>query len=393
MKGIKDMKRLAAITLLLGTVLATAHAADTKTISIGAAQSDGQALPISLQNETQAAINRGLDWLKSQQKPDGSWSKGDFPALTALVLQAFAGSSYPGRESVISNAVAFILSCQQPDGGIYKSVPGKGGGLANYNTAICITALHATGDKRLAPVIQKGRAFVASSQHFGDDVYSGGFGYDRDTGRPYTDLLNTYYAVEAMARTADVEDLRAKNEKRVDINWAETVKYIAKMQNTTNSDTNNAGGFFYSPTDAKAGTATNQAGTVFLRSYGSITYAGMLALIYAQVNRDDVRVQSAFDWAAKHWTLEENPGMGDQGLYFFYNIIGKSLAAYGRDLVPRPDGTTIPWRVKLAEKLISLQKITAENGNGYWKNETGRFWENDPVLITAYTLVALESLR
>ena len=365
MKGIKDMKQLVAITLLLGTVLTAAHAADTKPIAISTAQSDGRGLPISLQNETQAAINRGLDWLKSQQKPDGSWSKGDFPALTALVLQAFADSTYPGRESVISNAVAFI----------------------------CITALHATGDKRLAPVIQKGRAFVASSQHFGDDVYNGGFGYDRDTGRPYTDLLNTYYAVEAMARTANVEDLRGKNEKRVDINWAETVKYIAKMQNTTNSDTNNAGGFFYNPTDAKAGVATNQAGTVFLRSYGSITYAGLLALIYAQVSRDDVRVQSAFDWAAKHWTLTENPGMGDQGLYFFYNIIGKSLAAYGRDLVPQPDGTTIPWRIKLAEKLVSLQKITPENGAGYWQNETGRFWENDPVLITAYTLVALESLR
>jgi squalene-hopene/tetraprenyl-beta-curcumene cyclase len=204
--------------------------------------------------------------------------------------------------------------------------------------------------------------------------------------------MNTYYSVEAIRLTQDVEDRRPASEKRVDINWAETVKYIERLQNPPESGTENAGGFFYKPGESKAGTATAPDGTVVLRSYGSITYAGLLALIYANVSRDDVRVRSAFDWATRHWTLEENPGMGPRGLYFFYNIIAKSLAAYGQELVPRADGEFVNWRQALARKIVSVQRVDEEGGGGYWLNEDGSYWENNPVLVTAYSLLALETI-
>jgi len=348
----------------------------------------------SLANEVNAALDRALDWLAAAQKEDGSWSNSSFPALTALPLQAFAQGTHPRRKEIIDRAVKHILSCVNEDGGIYQDIPGrKGGGLSNYNTAISMTALHATGDRSLAKVIQDARKFVAQAQHFGDDVYAGGFGYDRSTQRTYTDLLNTYYSVVAMQATADVEDLRPKGEQRVDIDWAETVKYIEKMQNTPASGEADAGGFFYKPGESKAGTTTNEAGTVVLRSYGSITYAGLLALVYANVSRDDVRVRSAFDWASKHWTLKENPGMGAQGLYFFFNVIAKSLTAYGVDAIPLPDGTFVNWREEVAKKLVAGQKTDAKTGHGYWVNDKARFWEGDPVLVTCYSVLALQSLQ
>jgi squalene-hopene/tetraprenyl-beta-curcumene cyclase len=381
--------------LLVAGVLAGSVAGGAAEETTGAAMTSVQAaagtLSPSLANEVKAAVDRGLSWLAANQKENGAWSNPDFPALTALPLWAVARSGDASRKAMARKAAQYVLSCVQTNGGIYREVPGrKGGGLSNYNTAICMTALNAVGDPSYVPVIQGARKFIAGSQHFGDDDYKGGFGYDRGTGRAYTDLLNTYYAVEAMHQTARVEDMRDKSEARVDINWAETVKFIERMQNKPESG-DEAGGFYYNPTDPKAGAATNASGQVVIRSYGSITYAGMLALVYAQVGRDDVRVKSAMDWAQKHWTLEENPGMGQEGLYFFYNIMSRCLDATGRDVIQRSQGA-VNWREELARKLVNLQKVDAKTGFGYWENTQGRYWENDPVLVTAYSLLALESV-
>jgi squalene-hopene/tetraprenyl-beta-curcumene cyclase len=353
----------------------------------------GGQLDTSLANEVNAAVNRGLDWLAAAQQPEGYWSSSNFPALTALSLRAFVLSQHPKKQEIVAKAVTYILSCVREDGGIYREVAGqKGGGLSNYNTAICMAALHAVGDPALVPVVQRARRFVAAGQHLGGDVYNGGFGYDRSTGRAYTDLLNTYYATEAMRETQSVEDQRPAGEKKVDVDWKAAAGYAEKLQNKPGAG-DEAGGFFYNPTDAKAGATTNQDGVVVFRSFGTMTYAGLLALVYAEVDRKDTRVRSAFEWASRHWTLEENPGMGTQGLYFFYNVLTKSLSAYGQDMVPLKSGRLLDWRGAVGSKLVQIQRIDPANGQGYWKNDNGRFWENDPVLATSYALVALELLR
>ena len=337
--------------------------------------------------QAKAAVARGLDWLQKSQGTNGAWSSPQFPALTALPLWAICGAGDAGRQSMADKATAFILSCVQTNGGIYVDIPDRpGGGLANYNTAICMTALHATGRKDLVPTILNARTYIGNSQHFGDDVYSGGFGYDRATKRAYTDLDNTFYAVEAMRRTQDVEDVRPAGQKRVDVNWTAAVAYVSKLQNPAAAGTNEAGGFTYSPTDPKAGTITNADGAVYLRSFGSITYVGLLALIYADVTRADPRVVSAVDFAARHWTLDENPGMGQQGLYFYYTVMGRALATAQIDAIPRAKGgAAIAWRDELVRKLLALQRP-----DGSWGNPNNRFWENDPVLATSYALLALE---
>ncbi len=351
-------------------------------------------LDVSLRNEVIAAVNRALDWLAEHQKPNGAWSNENYPALTALPTRAFIASNHPRKEEVVEKGIRFVRSCCQPDGGIYRHVQGvKGGGLSNYNTAICMMALHATGNPTFREDVLKARRFIAQSQLLtGDDVYRGGFGYDPKTDRPYTDLLNTYFSVVAMRETADAEEFRGKGEKRVDIDWGETIRYVSKLQNPPRSGPDQTGGFYYKPGESKAGTLTNEAGVIVFRSFGSMTYAGLLALIYANVTREDVRVQSAFDWAARHWTLEENPGMGAQGLFFFYHVLTKSLTAYGADWIPRKNKEWIPWREELARKLVGCQKIDPKTGAGYWVNTENRFWENDPVLVTSYCVLALQLL-
>src|SRR5437899_1406888 len=89
---------------------------------------------LSLRNEVQLAIDKGLFWLEKNQNADGSWSVNDTPALTALPLSAFMGEpSGKYRSSppeFIKKGYDFLLSCAQPDGGVYRK------GLANYNTSL-----------------------------------------------------------------------------------------------------------------------------------------------------------------------------------------------------------------------------------------------------------------
>ncbi len=350
-------------------------------------------IDISLLNEAHAVQRRGLDWLAKRQKPDGSWSMPDLPAMTALPLWAFAVSDHPDKARVVSNAVQFILAHVQPDGSICKKSNEKGGGLVNYNTAICMTALHMTRDPRLAPVVLKARRFMASAQRLeGDDVYRGGFGYDKASGRLYTDLSDSVIAYEAMRMTQSAEDLRPKGEPKADLNWQATTQFLGNVQNKASAGTNDAGGFAYRPDESKAGTTTNAAGAVVLRSYGSMTYAGLLSLIYADVSKNDPRVQSAFKWAVNNWSLDENPGMGAQGQFYFYNIMSKSLAAFGQEAVPvKGAGKPVSWRTEMVRKLTSLQRVEMDgSGEGYWINENNRWMENDPVLVTAYSLIALD---
>lgn len=352
--------------------------------------------PAATDPAADAAIRAGVAWLAARQTDDGAFSNPQFPGLSGLALWAIAASGDASYANVVKKGSDYMLSKVQPDGGIYTPIPGrKGGGLGTYNTAICLTALAATGRDDITEVILNARTYLAESQHLGDDVFKGGFGYDKQNERPYADLMNTHFVLEAMRRTQAYEDRRPAGQKRADLNWQAALEFAERLHNGPDTG-DSAGGFAYSPGDAKAGTeripaktnapgAANTNEIVVLRSYGSITYAGLLSLVYCDVDRTDPRVQSALHWASRHWTLEENPGMQDQGLYFFYNVIARSLSAAGLDTIPREQGDPIQWAKELVAKVVSIRQ-----DDGSWVNRNGRFWENDPVLATAYSVLALE---
>ena len=99
-------------------------------------------------------------------------------------------------------------------------------------------------------------------------------------------------------------------------------------------------------------------------------------------------MRSALEYCTKFWTVDENPGMGAQGLYYYYDIIARSLTAAGVGALDAEDGRVIDWRGELAAKIISLQRE-----DGSWANANNRFWENDPVLATSFAVLALSLCR
>ena len=332
------------------------------------------------QADIDAAIERGVKYLLAQQAADGSFSDPQMPALTALPLWAIVRGGEAKGEAV-KKAVGFVLKTQRPDGGFYVPKPGRGGsGLGNYNTSVCVSALYESG---IAPTraILDARTYIAGSQLTGDDTMSGGFGYDRASRRRYADLSNTSYALDAMRRTEGVEEFRPQGEAKADLNWDQALKFVEHLQEKEGA---RAGGAAYNDRTPQGGLATNSTGRVQLRAYGSMSYAAVLSMCHAKLTRDDPRVRSALEYCSKYWTLDENPGMGSQGLYYYYDILARALSVAGVDVLVQPDGRKVVWKDELAAKLLKLQRT-----DGSWVNDNNRFWENDPVLVTSFAILTL----
>jgi squalene-hopene/tetraprenyl-beta-curcumene cyclase len=110
----------------------------------------------------------------------------------------------------------------------------------------------------------------------------------------------------------------------------------------------------------------------------------VLSFLHADMKKDDPRLLAARDWLARHYTLEENPGQGVQGLYYYYHLMAKGLTALGMTELKTSDGRAVDWRAELAAKLLSLQRT-----DGSWASENARWMEKDPNLVTTYCLLAL----
>jgi squalene-hopene/tetraprenyl-beta-curcumene cyclase len=358
---------------------------------------------VSIRNEVQLAIDRGLAWLKAQQQPDGSFANpantaasAEHPALTALPLMAFqrepTGAYRPAPE-FMEKGYDFLRKNAQPDGGIYAR------GLSNYNTAVALMALLGTGEAKDEPLITKAREFVVGQQASGlaKSELDGGFGYGPTGSSPkrqHPDLDNTLISLEAL-RAYRAARPQAEIPAGKDLNWDAAIAFVSRTQNLpshnkeawASDDPANKGGFVYYPGFSNAGEQQLPNGRTALRSYGTMTYAGLLSFIYADLQAEDPRVAAALEWLKKNYTLEENPGMGRQGLYYYYHLAAKGLAAAGIETLEDASGRKIDWARELALKLINLQ-----NSDGSWVNDTARWMEKDPVLVTSYCLLALEQI-
>ena len=325
--------------------------------------------------DVDSSIKKGAEFLLSKQEEGGSWSDPHMPALTALPLWALSKCDAISTNA-LDKAAKFVLSTQREDGGFYVPKPGRGGsGLGNYNTSVCLSALFESGRAPVKAML-KAREYIASSQLTGDDTMAGGFGYDKLSRRRYADLSNTGYALDAMRRTASLEEVRGGG-KRVDVDWNKAIDFV---ENLMKKDGPEAGGAAYNDRTPQAGRTADKSGKVHLRAYGSMTYAAVLSMCHAKLDRADPRVRQALEYCSKYWSVDENPGMGNQGLYYFYDIMARALSAAGVEEVGGHK-----WKEELSKKIISLQRP-----DGSWFNDNNRFWESDPVLCTSFALLVLQ---
>jgi squalene-hopene/tetraprenyl-beta-curcumene cyclase len=367
---------------------------------------------------TSVTIDRAIAYLKSVQDPaTGGWcvtpQAPTFPAITAMAVSGMIGGGAMKKDDpAIKSAVKFILDRQQPDGGIYDKL------LPSYNTAISVAGLALVNDlPGVADARKKAIAFLRTLQ-FGetaveytgmpdsaktvakDHPFYGGIGYGRH-GRP--DLSNTAFFVEALhSAGVDANDPAMQRA----LVFLQRVQMLEKAGDLTVNSMPYAkgsrqGGFIYSTSVDKDQVGIGQSyapnldetlsdGTVAsrLRSYGSMSYSGFKSYLYAGLKKDDPRVVAAMDWISKNYTLDENPGVGNDGLYYYYLVFAKALSAFGEATVGavQPDGTVVrrDWKKDLARKLAGLQQA-----DGSFKSVDKRWMEDNAVLITVYSLDAL----
>jgi squalene-hopene/tetraprenyl-beta-curcumene cyclase len=328
--------------------------------------------------------SKGVKFLLQSQAEDGSFSKQISPAVTALCVHSLLEHGVPVSDQHVQKGLAFILSMVRDDGGIYA----PNSNLRNYETSVSVVCLQAANQQgKYDQVIERAVNFLKGIQwddgegHTVDSEFYGGQGYGSHR-RP--DMSNTSFFMDALQAAGEDPDSTAMQNAMKFMQKCQNLpgKYNAMefAQKTTKQD---RGGFIYSPVgggESKAG----ESDTGGLRSYASMTYAGLKSLLYAGVDKKDIRVQAAMDWIRRNYDLTTNPGMGKQGLYYYYHVFAKTLDAQGEPWLMTAESVKRDWKKDLIQQLATLQ-----NKDGSWVNQADRWYEGDPNLVTAYALLAL----
>lgn len=332
------------------------------------------------------AVGKAIEFLRQKgQAEDGSFSKQAGPAVTALVATAVLRHGRTTEDPLVGKALKYLESFVQQDGGIYK----PDSKVQNYETSLALMCfVEANRDHRYDKLIANAEKFLKGLQWDGEEGHDessfsyGGAGYG---GHKRPDLSNTSFFLDALqAAGASADDEAVKK----------ALVFVSRCQNletdhntTPYAAKNPDGGFYYTSAaggESQAG-KTDEGG---LRSYASMTYAGLKSMIFAGVGPDDPRVKAALSWLKKHYDLDSNPGMGSSGLYYYYQTFAKALAALGQDTFVDDDGVKHDWRNELVDELASRQQA-----DGSWVNEDARWLEGDPNLVTGYALLALAYCR
>ena len=334
----------------------------------------------------EAEVQKGIEFLRTSQAANGSFSaEGVGPGVTAIVICSVLRNGRGVDDPLVAKGLKYMESMVQRDGGIYAPKSR----LSNYETCLGILCFSAANrDGRYDAVIKNAEKFIKGLQ-FGDDdgrtpadISYGGVGY---SGAERPDLSNTHFLVDALEGAGDSPDDPAVQRALV---------FISRCQNLETEHNTTAfaakdpdGGFYYTPIgkgSSPAGTTENGG----LRSYGSMSYAALKSMIFAGLKADDPRVKAAVDWARKHYSVSQNPGLGAGGYFYYLHLFGKALDALGQKEFVDANGRKHDWRHDVIEELAKRQRP-----DGSWVNENTRWLEGDPNLVTGYALLTLSYCR
>lgn len=349
-------------------------------------QASSELHPSTFDPEVQARIERAaIAFLRQSQAADGSFSSQAGPGVTGLVAASLLSIGLPVSDPMVEKAIGFLLKTKRDNGGLYA----EGSRHANYETCLAMMALSkANSAGKFDSILEQAQKFVKGQQwDEGEgigpkDPAFGGAGYGSKS-RP--DLSNTAFFIEALRTTGAGENDPAIQRALAFVNRCQNLESPAN--DTPFAGKLNDGGFYYTPANGGESMAGNDEATGGLRSYASMTYAGLKSMLYAGVSPDDFRVKAALKFLSKNYSVSNNPGMGPAGHFYYLQTMSKALAIVGKDTFASESGDHA-WKADILDQLAKTQKV-----DGSWTNPEPRWMEGDPNLVTAYALLTLAHLK
>ncbi len=330
--------------------------------------------------------DKATAFLRPRQAEDGSWSADrKEPGITALVLTALlrTGRVTPA-EPLVTRGLSYLERFVGSKGGLSEAPHSV------YSTSVALMAFQEANQAgRYDNLIKGGQEFLKTTQiddKGRDDPAYGGLGYGGGNSRP--DLSNTSFFMEALHDTGLPPNDPALQKALVFVSRCQNLK--SEFNDQPWADKVNDGGFVYVPTSPRGGGEGKAAkkADAPLGSAAGMTYAGLKSMIYAGLKPDDLRVKAALNYIKKHYTLDENPGQGQRGLYYYYMTFARAMGALGKPTITDGEAKEHNWRLELVEALAKRQ---AEDGS--WVNRADGFMEGDPNIVTSYALIALVAAR
>ena len=381
------------MSIRTGTALALTLAAAVGTLTVApAAEPDKKAVPAA--GQWDQTVDKAIAYLKAHQAEDGSWGGKQNIGVTGIVLTGMLETGKVGaKDPVVEKGLKYIESLiNTKEGHIAGKDPRVQ--LKNYVTCVNVMALTAADRDSYKAVVANAAEFLKKLQWDEghekspkDDFY-GGAGYDSHS-RP--DLSNTQFFVDALTAAGVPKD---------DPAFKKAMIFVSRCQNLKGENNDQPwagkiddGSFIYSPAAGGQTKVKDNANPADgLPGYGSMTYAGIKSLIYCGVDKHDPRVQKAYEWIQKNYSVNDNPGMpeprAEWGLYYYYHTMAKCLDVLGVDEVTDAKGQKHDWRADITAALAKRQK-----DDGSWANEQDHWMEGDPELVTGYALMALSHCK
>ncbi|HBT75690.1 MAG TPA: hypothetical protein DEB39_01920 [Planctomycetaceae bacterium] len=359
-------------------------------------------------------IDKGVAFLRKSQAPEGGFSTQMGIGPTTVIGTGLLEAGVKPDDPMLDAALKYVLSSVQPNGGIYTA----DSRYRNYETSLGILFV-ATANKLKKgdggkdtggrdtdgkdtggkgpydAILAKAETYLRLCQYTEEngnlekEEYRGGVGYGPGQRAMRPDLSNVHYFLDAMRALGRGPDDPAVKNALIFVSRCQNLEseYNTLPYATENPD----GGFVYtipggdSP-EGEPGRSRNEQGRgeQALRTYASMTYAGLKSMIFAGVDQDDKRVKAAYEWARQNYDLTRNPGMGENGLYYYYQVLAKTLDAMKVDRMEDKDGARHDWKAELVTILAEKQQP-----DGSWVNSATRWMEGDANLVTGYVLMVL----
>ena len=166
---------------------------------------------------------RAINYLKTSQADDGTWTSNTSSGVTALAVSALIESGVSLDDPSLAKGLKALEKFVQKDGGIYAPTTSH----KNYETCVSVMALKAAdADGRYDKILARADKFLRGLQWDEEegidkaDVRYGGADYGPSKKRP--DLSNTQFLVDALKTLGAKED---------DPNIQKALVFVSRCQN------------------------------------------------------------------------------------------------------------------------------------------------------------------